>query len=350
MLALLSKWPTLDLRLVRSPETGAASRTWCFHEGDLRPSTLGWLKPLITKEWQGYDVTFPAHQRSVESKYFAIASDAFFPQTDELLASNFATQRRTDADFTIFTTGWPKLRADSECGWQKFVGLDVTIEKPHGLSRPILMDATVEQTDGFRFVYCLPWSPTSLLIEDTYYSDTPELEFEATKSEVLKYAKTMSWKVASIDRTESGSLPLAFSSNSASEAAGDVKSVSLGAASGLAHPVTGYTTSILFRQIEALSGVASPTADLFLKAVRRENGEIEKSFSYLYLLNRMMFRASEPGRRYKVLERFYTLSPELISRFYACNLTAADRARILVGRPPVPILKAAQEFAKWSMT
>jgi len=35
-----------------------------------------------------------------------------------------------------------------------------------------------------------------------------------------------------------------------------------------------------------------------------------------------------------VFERFYGLPDALVHRFYALELTAFDRARILVGRPP----------------
>ena len=58
------------------------------------------------------------------------------------------------------------------------------------------------------------------------------------------------------------------------------------------------------------------------------------------LLNRMLFRACEPEDRYKVLERVYRLSPGLIQRFYAARLTRWDKARILVGKPRVPISAA----------
>ena len=51
----------------------------------------------------------------------------------------------------------------------------------------------------------------------------------------------------------------------------------------------------------------------------------------------MLFRACAPGDRYKVLERFYRLSPGLIQRFYAARLTKWDKARLLIGKPPVPI-------------
>jgi lycopene beta-cyclase len=47
-----------------------------------------------------------------------------------------------------------------------------------------------------------------------------------------------------------------------------------------------------------------------------------------------LFRWFAPEHRYHVLERFYRLPEPTIRRFYALELTALDRARILVGRPP----------------
>jgi lycopene beta-cyclase len=54
----------------------------------------------------------------------------------------------------------------------------------------------------------------------------------------------------------------------------------------------------------------------------------------------MLFGAAEPAGRRRVLERFYTLAPTLIERFYAGTSTRADGMRILSGRPPVPVLAA----------
>lgn len=51
-------------------------------------------------------------------------------------------------------------------------------------------------------------------------------------------------------------------------------------------------------------------------------------------LNRMMFRWYPPAKRHHVLARFYQRSPALIERFYALELTAMDRARMFMGRPP----------------
>jgi lycopene beta-cyclase len=53
-----------------------------------------------------------------------------------------------------------------------------------------------------------------------------------------------------------------------------------------------------------------------------------------------MFRAGAAHERYRLLERFYGFDQGLIQRFYAGRLTNADRLRIVIGKPPVPILSA----------
>lgn len=61
---------------------------------------------------------------------------------------------------------------------------------------------------------------------------------------------------------------------------------------------------------------------------------------FFRLLNRLLFRAARPAERFRVLEQFYQRPEPLIARFYAGHVTWLDRARVLAGRPPVPIGRA----------
>ena len=60
----------------------------------------------------------------------------------------------------------------------------------------------------------------------------------------------------------------------------------------------------------------------------------------------MLFRAAKPEERYTVLQRFYGLNQGLIERFYAGQLKWYDKARILIGKPPVPVSKALYNFSE----
>jgi lycopene beta-cyclase len=51
------------------------------------------------------------------------------------------------------------------------------------------MDASIDQHDGYRFVYTLPFTPTTCLIEDTYYADGPALDRAEIADRVRAYAE-----------------------------------------------------------------------------------------------------------------------------------------------------------------
>ena len=56
--------------------------------------------------------------------------------------------------------------------------------------------------------------------------------------------------------------------------------------------------------------------------------------------NRMLFLATAPMHRYRILQHFYRLPESVIEHFYAGRITAGDARRILTGTPPIPIHRA----------
>ena len=95
-----------------------------------------------------------------------------------------------------------------DCGWQKFTGQLMQLSEPHNLTKPIVMDATVEQFDGYRFVYVLPFGMDKIFVEDTYYSDTPAHDPRRYRQRIAEYADTKGWKVERVVREENGVLPV----------------------------------------------------------------------------------------------------------------------------------------------
>jgi lycopene beta-cyclase len=63
------------------------------------------------------------------------------------------------------------------------------------------------------------------------------------------------------------------------------------------------------------------------------------------MLVTMLFGAAAPAERWRVLSRFYRLDAQLVERFYAGRSTMADKARILTGKPPVPLGAAVRALA-----
>jgi len=98
---------------------------------------------------------------------------------------------------------------DVYLGYQKFVGHVIKTKVPHGVKRPIIMDATVEQLGGYRFVYCLPYSETEMLVEDTYYTDGAELKSQEVDARIKDYIRdNLAIESYEVIRREKGVLPI----------------------------------------------------------------------------------------------------------------------------------------------
>jgi lycopene beta-cyclase len=228
-----------------------------------------------------------------------------------------------------------------DLAYQKFLGLEVRLHAPHGLARPILMDATVAQHDGYRFVYVLPFGPDRLLVEDTYYADRPDLPHELLRTRLQGYLAARGWRIAEVLREEAGILPITLGGDIAAFWQEGVAGLPrTGLRAGLFHPTTGYSLPDAVRLADHIAGLPDLGAEPLHAAIRAWSARRWREQGFFRLLNRMLFRAGSPDERFQVLRRFYGLPEPTIRRFYAGALTIADKARLLAGKPPVPILGA----------
>jgi lycopene beta-cyclase len=208
------------------------------------------------------------------------------------------------------------------------------------------MDATVDQIDGYRFVYLLPFGPDRLFVEDTYYSDTPAIDRDTLADRIADYVTSRGWTIAAVEREERGALPVVlggdFEAYWRSGGAGVAKA---GVRAGLFHPTTGYSLPDAVRAARIVTDLRDGTGAALHTALHAFAAKSWAERGFYRLLDRMLFRAAQPAERYRVLERFYRLDEDLVARFYAGHSTRLDKARILVGRPPVPIHRALMAMA-----
>lgn len=351
-LALRHHRPSATLAIVeRSPRLGG-NHTWSFHALDVPAAAAPWVEPLVQHRWPGYEVSFPRHARTVHEPYAsftgerldavvrarlaaapgcALVLDAEVTRVDARGAS-LADGRRFDARLVIDARGPGPAASAARGGYQKFVGQEILLASPHGLSRPVLMDARVAQIDGFRFVYALPLTPDSLLVEDTYFSDTPALDAPALRARIAEWTAARGLRVASILREEEG--VLAMPGEMPVEAARDPAShvIAAGFAGGWFHPATGYSMPLAVRLASFVATRAPEEArgPAFAELLAARN----RAQRFPLLLNRLLFEATPIDVRRDVMERFYRLPPDVISRFYAMQLRPTDPVRVLLSPPP----------------
>lgn len=333
--------------------------TWSFFDGDVSDADRAWLAPATPHRWpEGYDIYLPGLSRRLETPYNSMTSERLHEAVapllgDRLIAGEVAAveadgvvladQTRLTATGLIDARG-PQPTTKLDLGWQIFVGRTVRLTEPHGLTRPTIMDATVAQGDAYRFVYLLPFDARTLLVEDTYYVDGPQLDRARIGSRIDAYIRSRGWTVEAVVDEEEGVLPIALDGDIDGFWAEGSPVGRAGLAGAFFHPTTGYSLP----DAVAVANLVARSEDLSSAGLRRLLEDHSKALwaerAYYRLLDRMLFRAAEPGERWKVLRRFYGLSEALVRRFYAGRSTALDKIRILAGRPPVPIGRAMKQL------
>lgn len=366
-LAFAQRRPELRLILIDGADRAGGNHIWSFFDSDLDADERALIEPVIAHRWEsGHRVRFPSFTRDLTAPYNSLTSARLDAHLQEIMGDrlrlgdpavtlspqqvDLASGARVTAKAVIDARGfgpeWAAGTAGLFCGWQKFVGQTVKLAAPHGLDRPVIMDADVDQIDGYRFVYLLPFSPDTLFIEDTYYSDDPQLDQDMLARRIAEYAVSHGWTIEEIVHGESGVLPVVKRGRFDELWPADDSIARAGVRAGLFHPLTGYSLPIAVRFALMLARLPATDSESLARASRDRAALHWRSGRIYRLLARMLFDAAAPAERRRIFARFYRLPAPLIARFYASTSTAADKIRILCGRPPVPIRAAMR--ALWN--
>lgn len=367
-LALQRHAPGCRFLVIEAGRTFGGHHRWSWFETDIAPHARKLMEGFALNGWdEGYDIIFPGYGRSLPTSYRSLTSAAFhakliaeLPAERVMLGTKAAgldARGVTLADGTRIAAkrviDCRPFRASEHLagGWQVFLGQHFRCEEPHGLTRPVIMDARVDQIApygngaAYRFVYVLPLSPTEVFVEDTYYADQPKMDADVLKGRVAEYAHRRGWKGEVIDQ-EAGILPVVSGGNfAAAQAEIAIPGVALaGARGGFSHPLTSYTLPFAADNALAIAQVIAKRPDLSGEELAafcaRRAKRHWRATGYYRMLSRMLFEAAEPDKRVVVFEHFYALRGRLVERFYAGRSTWPDRLRILTGKPPVAIPRA----------
>ncbi|UYV16990.1 lycopene beta-cyclase CrtY [Porphyrobacter sp. ULC335] len=367
-LALHRHAPDCRFLVIEAGRTFGGHHRWSWFETDLPARARPFMAGFDLNGWdEGYDITFPSLGRTLPTSYRSLASAEFHAKLiAELPADRVMLETKAaslDAGGVTLADG-KRLAARHviDCrpfkpskvlsgGWQVFLGQQFRCETPHGLTRPVIMDASVDQLAphgngaAYRFVYVLPLSPTDVFIEDTYYADQPKMDADVLKGRIAEYAHRNGWKGEVVDQ-EAGILPVISGGDfNAALAEVAIPGVALaGARGGFSHPLTSYTLPFAVENALAIAHLIAKRPDLsgaeLAAFCQRRSKRHWRATAYYRMLSRMLFEAAEPDKRVVVFEHFYALRGALVERFYAGRSTWPDRLRILTGKPPVAIPRA----------
>jgi lycopene beta-cyclase len=354
--------PNARVLLLEEGTRLGGNHTWSFQDTDIAPEARAWIAPFVAHRWPEQQVRFPKYTRMLASGYNTVFAEGLHRTALSVLGESvrFEAPVRAAGPHRVELATGEELRgacvidarglspaAGLTLAYQKFVGLEVRFDRPHGQPYPIIMDATPAQYDGYRFLYTLPYANDRMLIEDTYYSDSPALDVSALELRCKEYARARGWSIAEILRAEKGVLPVVLGGSAEAILAQKPAGVpAIGLRGGFFHHTTSYSFPFAVRTAEIIASaipLTSETLDPLMQDWAHRHWREQRFFR---LLNRMLFWAAKPWERYRVFERHYELSEPLIGRFYSSNLTRTDKARVLLGWPPVPVHRALRVVAE----
>ncbi|MFT6008357.1 MAG: lycopene beta-cyclase [Parasphingorhabdus sp.] len=363
-LALAKLRPDLVIALIEAEDHFGGNHIWSFFESDVEPAHRWLVDPLISRHWGSYDVHFPKYSRSLSNGYFSIESQNLDKELRQRLPSQAL---KTGQKAKGVTNGLVTLADGAEIaaqavldvrgsgdvsaldiGWQKFCGQMLKLAEPHRLERPVIMDATVEQIDGYRFIYCLPFSDTEIFVEDTYYADTADLDSATSHGRIADYAAEQGWTIEAVLSEEKGQLPVIYGGDfEAFWRANAGVDARAGARAALIQPITSYSLPMAVKtaiMIAEMPDISQQKLDEMLRTLARKHW---KNGKFYRMLCAFLFLGADPDKRYKTLEHTYTKDEKLLARFYAGKSTRMDQASLLTGRPPIPISRAIPLLLKY---
>ena len=350
---LAERRPDIPVMLLESTESFGGNHLWSFFDSDISPETKSLAEALSPVLWTRHRVHFPGRERQLAMGYNSVSARALDALVRDRMPSNgwrlrapvahlapdavtLVSGERIDAGCVIDARGPGGPMRGLELGWQKFVGIEFAATSPDP-DCPTVMDAAVPQIDGYRFVYILPLDRQRVLVEDTYYSNSADLDAALVADRVRALAAERGLLGEEL-REEQGVLPILIGGEPEAFWPADEPIARLGLGGGFFHPTTGYSFALALHMANQLSRLNGTLTTARLAAWSRAQFMRHwREGRYFRMLNRMLFHVAQPDQRHRVFSHFYRLPADTIARFYAAKLTTMDKLRIVSGRPPVEI-------------
>ena len=341
--------PRARVAIVERDAQLAGNHTWSFHRSDIPSECEAWATPCIESQWPQYEILVGGRRRLVHIPY-ATCSSTHFATTvtaqlrgegckiltntnvSEVLRNCVRLSDGTELRGTVVLDNRGPLAKAQEFsggGFQKFWGFEVQLSADWPTPHPIVMDDRIDQTDGFRFVYSLPFEPRRVLVEDTRFSNSSSIQRSECLQHVTSYLAARRCTDWTIVREEHGVLPMPtggiLPGSSLPELAGGYRG-------GWFHAATGYSFPLA---IQVAQAVATTPPEQLLAALQGLSRQQAGRARFARFLNRLLFDLVSPQSRYQIFRRFYRVLDEpAIARFYGHRFTRTDAFRIVVGWPP----------------
>jgi len=357
---LLEQGVTDPILILDQKERFEDDRTWCFW--DVEPTPFSHLAIKRWNSWSIHAQNRHVVQTSERYPYLCLTAQDFYCHALETIAAHpnvtlrlgeaaagykelpeetvVATERRAyKARFVFDGRGLPpgsplfeEARRDSAWVPQRFVGLRIRTARPVFDPEVCkLMDFSVGQGRGLRFVYVLPFGAREALVENVYLSET-NLPLAEHRMEIFAYLESVYGLRPDeyvIDGEERGYIPM--TDYKFPRRVGE-RAYSIGMLGGGSRPSTGYTFVRIQRYCRALAAALVHGEEPPNRTDSRRFGVLDAIF--------LRFMLRHPERCPEVYARMFAgVPPESLVRFLTEKSTPADELRLIQALPKTPFLE-----------
>ncbi len=364
-LAIRHHQPEARVLLVERDCQLAGKHTWSFHPDDVPASAAAWVNPAVEHRWPSYQIRLSRFEKQINLAYASISSSYLADVVSRLFESecNSTFEARDSRSALLLRTEVTEIHSQeittqsgetyngrmvidcrgpkpaqelpfAQCGYQKFWGFEIELQSDWPFAGPTIMDDRIDQSDGFRFIYSLPFHRRRVLVEDTRFANSLVIDRDECLQHIRSYLDLLGVSGWSIVREEHGILPMPFSSERMPGCTNESpeRVIAGGYAGGWYHAATGYSFPLAVAFAET---IATTTPESAFDAVVRLADSHRSRSRFARFLNRLLFCLVKPTTRYQIFRRFYKVLPEAsIARFYSHRFTVRDAIRIVVGFPP----------------
>lgn len=338
-LAMARLRPDVPLLLVEEQARFGGGAGGLLHLGDrLAPAARDLLAPLVTQAWDGYFTAFPGGSRKRRA---AIAEARSEQLHAEIVRTLRADQYRLNArvvavrEDSILLHGGEELRAEGaidargaanlsllDHGWRVETRVALDLDAPHGLDRPVLVDATV----AGRFHGVTPEGPARLILSDWDFGPAAEPDPEAP-ARLAAYAARRGWTGRpGAAATRARPVPTGGDFGGFWRIGG-ARVAKLGMRGGFFHPVTGWTLADAADTALLLAAQRDFTGAALHDAFAAEAAARWKRRAPLRAVGAALLAADHDGRR-AMLERVFGLGGGTLAAFLTGDPGLIDRRRL----------------------
>ncbi|ADB36511.1 lycopene cyclase family protein [Spirosoma linguale] len=338
-------------------------RTWCFWDrkkgvSGREPARMNAFESILFRTWSKVSFHGTTHAGLLDMgpyDYKMLRGIDFYEFVQRELANHPTIERRQAtinrikdtpqggfviaddepyiADYVFDSTFSLKLdQSENHNLLQHFKGWVITTEKPcFNPHEPEIMDFRIHQHGDCRFVYVLPFTEKSALVEFTLFNDKllsePEYDLEI-RNYIAQFLNTGAYEIS---ETEYGVIPM---SDEATQENPSEHIIRIGTSGGYTKPSTGYTFQRTQRYLQSIVDNLVQTGK-----PQRPVSWLKKRFKlydsiFLNVLEKHRHPADD------IFTRVYAGNPGRVFTFLDEETRFIDELRLFATMPFMPFLKA----------